>query len=238
MMFRYSNISTAYTCLKRFDLEINKGIKAEKESPVMNFGTAMHLAIATYLETKDYDYSLDMLNTYWNSCSALDFTMERDGHATLMDKGKIFLDRFVRLQAKHYTPKFIETNINFMLMDYSFTGTPDFIGEYKGIPSVVDFKTSASRYDKRKIVVNEQMYLYALAAEQTLNYKVEQLVYTVLIKNPEPSIQQIAIPLDREIMKRNIDNVAMMCKDLSSRTEFPGNKNSCLYCPHYTRCFL
>lgn len=231
--FRYSAISCAYRCYKKFELDYVLGKKVMIQDPNMEFGTAMHLFFSTYLETMNEQEARDAFAMYWGTCKNIDF--KYDSWDALNAKADIFMTRWLRLHSKKYTPKYIEHNMNFLVGDFKFQGTPDFIGEYKGVPSIVDYKTSFAKYDKRKIIVNEQMPLYAHAAEQVLGYKAEQIVYVVLVKNPEPSIQEIILPISRKDIDESLKNVITMCRDLSSRKEFPMNRDNCLKCEHYGR---
>lgn len=232
-MFRYSSITTAHKCLKRYDLEYNKGIRAEGRNENLEFGTAMHLALSTYMENRDTNEAKDAFEMYWKTTSDLTFT--RFTHEQLSDKFQTMFEKWVRLHSKKYEPKYVEKHLEFSVTGYKFQGTPDFVGEYEGVPSIVDFKTSASVYDKRKIIVNEQMPLYAHAVKQVLDYDVKQLVYVVFVKYDD-RIQVVKKDITQKEIDSVVDNMAAMCRDLSSRIEYPKNPDSCLFCPHFSRC--
>jgi CRISPR/Cas system-associated exonuclease Cas4 (RecB family) len=233
MIYRYSAINTYYRCPKRFEYEYIQGIREEGRNENLEFGTAMHLALSTYLETSDESAAKQAFGMYWDTCSELKFT--RYSHADLREKFDTMFERWVKLHAKKYTPKFIEKSIEFTVDNHKFQGTPDFVGLYEGVPSVVDFKTSASIYDKRKIIANDQMLLYAHGVSQVTDYAIQQLVYVVFVKY-DNRIQVIKRPL----LTQDLSNVSFTCAEIDDKIRtskpFIQNKESCGYCPHFTRC--
>lgn len=234
-MYRYSAINTAYTCYLKYKLIYLDGEKAEIDSADMQFGTAMHTAIHAHFLKQDPE---DSFNFYWSIQKDKPLKYTRYNWEQLREQGLKFISRWVRLHAKKYEPFKVEEKITTSLSGFIFQGTPDYAGLYEGVPTIVDFKTSAREYDKKKIITNEQMYLYAQMVKQAYNYDVKQLAYVVFIKGDEPRIQtNIKIDLDPRILDNSLKNVEMMCRDLEKRTEFPQNKNSCGYCEFYNKCF-
>jgi hypothetical protein len=234
MNFRYSAINTAYQCYKRYEIEYIEGRRSPPSSE-MEFGTALHLALSSYLESKDAEFALMNFNNYWNTCQGMQF--RRDTWEQLKDKAEVLFTRWVRLHSKKYEPVYIEQQIDFTVGKHKFSGTPDYVGSYDGVPSVVDFKTASTIYDAKKIIINEQMPLYAHAVAQKYDYKAQQLVYVVFVKNPEPRIQVLTRQITPEQIEKALDNVILMCDDLSTRERFPMNRNSCMYCSHYKSCY-
>lgn len=235
MIFRYSAINTYYRCPKRFEYEYIQGIREEGRNENLEFGTAMHLALSSYLENKDEEASRQAFNMYWDTCADLTFT--RHSHADLREKFDIMFSKWLRLHSKKYEPKFIEQGIEFTVGNHKFQGTPDFVGLYEGVPSIVDFKTSANTYDKRKIISNNQMELYAHAVKQASGYDVKQLVYVCFIKYDD----RIQV-LKRDLPQLDLSNIENTCAEIDDKIRtskpFIQNREGCLYCPHFEkRCF-
>ncbi len=155
--------------------------------------------------------------------------------------GGVFASKFFRLHEKHYDPTYLERSIDFNVGKYNFNGTPDFIGLYDNVESLIDFKTSAMAYDKDKLLVNEQLYLYAHAANTVLGCDIKQIVYTVFVKDKQRRIQTIVHSLDQNKLQKMLENVENQCNLLSSITVFPKNRNSCLMsgrkCEFYNKCY-
>lgn len=242
MIYRYSAINTAYQCLRKYQLQYLEGIQPEGESGDMAFGSAIHYALYTHFDSKKDDVlgdvsPIEVFNTIWEMSKEKEMKYARQGWAELREQGEIFIERFIKLRAKDAKPEYLEKEMQFFIGNHKFSGTADVIGKYKDVPSVIDFKTSAYAYDKRKLKTNEQMYIYAHAAKQVLNYEAQQLVYVVFVKNPAPRIQVITIPLTQTKLNSMIDNVRAMADDLAQRKYFPMNRNSCLNCNMYKHCY-
>lgn len=235
MTFRYSAINTAYTCYLKYKRIYIDGEKADYESGDVAFGSALHRALHAHFKKQDPELDFDMA---WGAQRAKPYLYTRFNWEQLREMGLKFISRWVRLHAKKYEPFKVEENITTRLSGFMFQGTPDYVGLYQGVPSVVDFKTSAKEYDKKKIITNEQMYLYAYMVKEVFNYDVKALAYVVFIKGDEPRIQtNVKIDLDEKLLQRHMDNVKLMCEDLSQRTKFPMNKNSCNFCEFFNKCY-
>jgi hypothetical protein len=237
MIFRYSAIDTAHRCLRRYQLQYVDKVQVDgAEGADLVFGTALHTALQATLEG---DNGLLTFQRYWKSVEKQEMIHSRLNWDGLSQSGEVLLAKFERLHAKHFTDMHIEKTLRGNVGGYEFEGTPDIIGLYKGVHSVVDFKTSNRPYGKEKILLNEQMYIYAELARQTYGKLPEQLVYYVFNK-PDQKIQVITTPLTEALLKPRLANVEMMCKDLIGRKAFPMNPNSCVMgtfkCPYYDRC--
>lgn len=235
MIYRYSSIQTALSCLYRYKLENIDRVTIPETSGDMYFGKAIHSAISAHFREED---ALEYFNFYFSLAKEKSLNYTRYSLDQLLNIGQIMISRWVRLHAKKYKPYKFEERVKYKIGSYDFEGTPDFIGEYEGIPSIVDFKTSAKEYNRTKIITNEQLYLYAEAARQVYGYKAKQLAYTVFLKDEKPRIQtNIKLELTDRKQEDMISNIELVVKDLETRKEFPKNRNSCGYCPHFKTCY-
>lgn len=235
MKFRYSSISTAHTCLQKYKLQyIDLVPQPALDSGDMQFGTAVHAAIKVAFEGDDPVAFFDM---YWRSIQPDNYQWSRYDHKALAEIGAKLLSKWYRLHYKNYEPLHVEIPLEFTLNGFEFHGTPDFIGKYKGVLSVVDWKTSASDYDKRKALIDAQMWVYAYAARAVHKLEVEQVVYAPLVKYGEKVQNPICVPVTENKLNSMLDNVTIMMRDLSSRQEWPRNERNCLYCPYFTHCY-
>src|SRR5690606_23119689 len=99
--------------------------------------------------------------------------------------GVKLLDRFKRLHLKHFKPTTVEERLAGELAGIRVEGTADFVGMYKDVFTLVDFKTSGYAYDGYKIHVNPQMYLYAELYRQNYGKLPDQLAYVVFCTGEE-----------------------------------------------------
>jgi len=238
--FWFSKLSDFQHCPKYYELKHVQKIDMPKEmSADLEFGSAMHAGLEELLRGGDGE---KLFRMYWNSSNHPDMNYTRCDHPTLMNVGEVLLARFKRLHMKNFEPFKLEERIHANLDGIAFEGTPDCLGSYKGIPSVIDFKTASYRYDKRKIVCDAQMPGYAKLAELAYKYAAKQLVYVVLIKDPKaPSIQIVTHQLTDSALSSTIQNVVDTCRDIQDRKVFPMNTKSCLIgtrvCPMFAKCF-
>jgi hypothetical protein len=221
MIFRYSALDTAYQCLKKYENIYILGLKQEGHSRDIEFGTALHLGLKDIMEGGEGSLSFSM---YWDSVADKQFSKSRFDHAELRKLGLTFLERFNKLHAKKFKVFKLEEAMETTLEGFTLQGTADVIGDYEGIPSIIDFKTSAKEYPKEKIIKNPQMYIYAYMAKKLWKYEAKQLVYTVFIKT-EGRIQTVKTELTKDKLDDMINNELIMIRDLASRKEFPRNPN-------------
>jgi hypothetical protein len=234
----YSALNAAQRCLQLYKYQyLDKLPQPAPESGDMAFGTAMHAGVQALLENAD---GISVFTLYWDSEKDKDLAYGRFKWVELREIGIKLLTRFERLHKKKFKPVSIETRLYSHLGGYRVEGTPDFIGYVDEAPSVVDFKTSGSVYNKDKIVCSEQMYLYAYMAKQELQFPATQLVYYVFCK-AEERIQVITYELTEEKLKAMLNNIVMQCDELVNRKAFPKNRNSCLMgsikCPYWSECY-
>lgn len=238
--FRYSTISDAYKCFKYYELKHVLGLKdGSDKNADLKFGTALHLAIQDMFEGGN---GLDVFNIFWNAEEKNGLVYGRLPHGVLNDIGNTLLERFNRLHLKHFNMAYIEKKMQASLGPYKLTGTVDFIGEYKGVKSIVDWKTGGYPYEKEKLIINEQMYGYNAMARESLGYEAQQHVYVVFVKNPkEPRIQVLTKEISLSNINTMLDNVKSMCDEVSNRTNFPMNRNSCMMgkykCSFFNKCY-
>lgn len=208
--FSYSQLSAALSCQQLYKyLYVDKLVVPEKESFALHFGSALHAGLNALMEGTDGNATF---NAYWDSVVDLDFESGRHDHANLRAMGDIFLDRFSKLHLKYY--KFIKGEERLyatLPSGIKVEGTMDCLAEYKGKLSLIDFKTSSTRYPKEKVAASDQLRLYAYLAQKNLNVRIEQLVYVVFVKTKEPSIQVLAEDLNQEELTARIANIDGQC---------------------------
>lgn len=221
-----SMLKIANKCLREYKLNFIDNIKPERvDSSALQFGTACHTAMQAILEGGN---GLEVFSLYWASVKEKPLQYYKFNWEALKNIGEVLLTRFERLHAKNFKIAHpMEVRLYGDINGQKVEGTPDFIGEYKGIPSLVDFKTAKAPYSKHSIEISEQLHLYAYLAKQCLNYEVEQIVYVVLSKNPI-RIQVLEKKLAETNHNDIILNIGTQLEELSARIKFPQNLNSCL----------
>lgn len=240
MLHRYSALDTSFRCLRKFYLDYVEKLPKPGSEPIeFAFGTGIHAALQASLEGDD---ALSTFDTYWGSLKLAVSDNEMRRHSDMAGE---FIRKFLRLHLSKFRPAFIEQTLRCRLSGLEFEGTPDVLGELEGIPSVIDFKTSAYNYPKEKLLVGLQMPIYAEMASAALGYKAEQLVYYVFVKATS-SIQVIKTPLTPEITKRAMEQAIVQAKKLEAlerqgREGFSTNPTSCIMgknlCSRFSNCY-
>lgn len=234
--FRYSTLGDYNKCPKYYELKHLVGMDdGGDKSGDMFFGSALHLAIQDLFEGGDGQTVFDV---WWETASKKELEYSRYKHDELAEFGKEFIELFKPKMAL-FKPAHLERKMQMPLTpEYGFSGTVDFLGEFKGVPSVVDWKTSAMPYTGYKIRCNEQMYGYASLAAHEMGYQAQQAVYVVFIKDHKnPRIQVKIVPLTQEKVTKKLDNIKAICHDIHNRTTYHKNSSQCVIGSRVCRFF-
>lgn len=208
----------------------------------MKFGTAIHLAVESILSNPKADH-LGLFELFWNLEKDHNNRYGRFGWEELRHQGHTLLTRFERLHAKKFEVIQMEERLHGRINDIKVEGTPDFIGMYEGKKALIDFKTSGSRYNKDKIKVSEQLYLYSELARQALGFVPEQVVYIVFVKGVNPSIQCLSEDFNQVRSTQILSNIVKQGELLNekiSKGSFTRNYNTCIMgdmkCQYFDNC--
>lgn len=240
--FSYSALTTAYKCNTLYKyLYVDKIKSKEPDSGDMKFGTAIHLGVEGVLEG-NADY-LGLFELFWNLEKQQNNKYGRYSWQDLREQGHVLLTRFERLHKKHFSVLQMEQRLYGSIGDIKVEGTPDFIGDYKGKKTLVDFKTSGARYNKDRARISEQLILYAYLAKQSLGFVAEQVLYVVFVKGSNPSIQLISAAVKQSKTDEILQNIVSQCEELTKKLEsgkFSRNYSQCIIgeykCPFFSEC--
>lgn len=243
MKHRYSDLYTYFKCPKLYELTKIKHLPdgSDKNGDLL-FGTAVHLAVEDLFSGGE---GVGVFNLYWSTLPK-DIEYGKLKHDVLAEMGPQLIEIFRDEHMKNIVPEHVEKRIesHFLFGEDTITvgGTPDCLGLYKGVPSVIDYKTSAMPYNAYKGFVNEQMYLYASMAEREHNFKAQQGVYVVFVKDPKnPRIQIKVHEFVGSIVKERTDNALAVFRQIESTSIFPRNSGACStyagLCPLYKECY-
>jgi hypothetical protein len=238
-LFNYSSLSAAYQCQQYYKYTYIDGLKTPQNGDLA-FGSAVHFAVEQSLMNEE-DPVADF-QVYWENVKKQDLKYGRYKHDDLSNMGEIFVSRFHNKYRKRIEPRLVEQELH----TDTFRGTPDCVGEYEGVMSVIDFKTSSTRYNASRAFLSEQMHLYAHLAKETQGIDVKQLVYVVFLKsNTSPIIQVVSEEFNAEHAKRLLDNTKLQRDDLLKKevdnTPFSRNLSNCIHgefkCHFYDKCW-
>lgn len=241
--YNYSSLVSAYQCQQLYKYLYLDKIKPEVEqSGDMAFGSAIHFALEQHL--RDGDDIVNSFEVYWNGEVKNNLKYGRYKHEELREMGIVLLERFKRLHAKKIKPIQLETRLYGELKGESVEGTPDCIGEFEGIKSIIDFKTSGVRYHKDKAQISEQMTLYnhLYNPDEILQY-----VYIVFIKGQTPSIQIVKYTPCLTEFTKMLENIETQINQLeilqgaNNPVLYSRNTSQCIrgeiMCPFFDKCW-
>lgn len=238
--FRYSTLNTAEFCPEKFRLMVLEGKEEPgKKSAHFVIGTALHTAIHSHF---DGGNMLDTFNMFWGSINPqeYDWSTSRQKYDEVGEMGSEWCRKWLKAHAHKYEPLHVEKAISWTLGKYSMSGTPDFVGYYSGKLSIVDWKTSAQDFDKRKGWTDLQMWLYAYAVELVYGLKVEQIVYAPFVKYGAKIQTPICFPVTKEKMSLMLEAAIVkmnVIETYMSQNMWPKHTNNCLRCPFITTCY-
>jgi hypothetical protein len=244
MNYNYSSLVAAYQCQEYYKYRYIDQIKQDEIlSGDLLFGSAIHYALEQYLIDKSN--IVHEFQVYWSNATKKKVSYGRFSAIDLSTQAEILLERFVRLHAKKIVPKELEQTFHGTVGEFSVYGTPDCIGEFEGVMSIIDFKTSGYRYNKDRIKVSEQMVMYAHLAEQCKQYQIKQLVYIVFIKGKEPSIQILKQELTDSVKELLLTNIKAQIYALEKirldNERYTRNTGNCIrgeiVCPFFKKCW-
>jgi hypothetical protein len=232
----YSAFSTALVCLKKFHLLYVDRIGSIK-SPEMSFGSALHLGIESLLKGEN---GQEIFKIYWQSIEGDFEEWGRYSHKEMARMGQVFLDKFEKGHLKHFKVHTMEKRLYSNYKGMKLEGTLDYCGDYKGIATVMDWKTSAYPYEKEKALTSLQLNLYAYLAIKELDYTPKQLGYTPFVKNSGSIQGPLLVDFSEKHMLELLDGMleyAAMFEKMGSIK----NPNSCVIgsrvCEMYSVCW-
>lgn len=247
MSFRYSTISDYHKCGAYYELKHIRGLSdgIEKSGDVA-FGSCIHLGVQDLFEGGN---GFDVFEAYWDTYWTKDMEYSRLGWGELNKLGYLLLEIFRDEHMKKFSvltdesgQALLERKMYGKMGKHAFAGTADCIATFKGLPSLVDWKTAAYPYDRYKLIHNEQIYGYVELAKQGLGLKLEQGVYGVAVKDPKnPRWQFKTAGITEEKLSSVVANIAATCDQIEATKKFLRNPNMCVVgkrvCPFFDRCY-
>ncbi len=219
-------------CPKSFHSKYILHPDKKEESVPLLYGSGVHLTLKTHFEGGDPFAVWDM---YWNMVKLKELDYGRDSWDYLNDITKTkFLPNFLKLHAKKFTDTKQEQTIGMNLSRISdrvrLQGTYDMLCDYEGVPTLVDWKTSAREYKQEKLERNPQLYIYAALCKHAYGSLPKQLMYKVFIKG-EGRIQTLKIDLTETSLQLQMENVYSIVEQMLQMIE--SNSYYCNYNNQY-----
>lgn len=235
--YSYSSFSTALQCLQKYKLIYVDKLQGE-ESGDLAFGTAIHSTINAILEGEDGAVTFSV---HWTALKDKEMTYGRFKWAALGEIGYNLIEKFTKYHAAKFKPVYMEQRFYAEYRGIKLEGTADFLGEYEGVPSLFDWKTTGYPYKAEKALVCLQLYLYAYLGIQAKGYVPKQIAYFPFVKSTGSIQRPIIIPFDEKAMYEHLDNMVDYIAKLEHGGGYPKQPNACIMgsmlCPFIQRCW-
>lgn len=185
----HSSIATFLDCPERYYLRYKDGWRNTTPNASLIFGSAVHKALEHYFRN-GINPVVAFIQEWGKNETKEMYYSARDNWETLNEKGRNLLTLFLSDYAHRFTDV-VETEGELRVEieeGLGILGYYDLLCSVDGVPSIVDFKTAAQRYDPRTVETSDQLTLY-LALARRLKMEPKQVVFVVLVKNKKPVIQ-------------------------------------------------
>ena len=238
--FWYSKIESYKHCPHKYRMQYVDGISAGVAlSADLAFGTAVHGGLEAMLKGSDF---LELFDLLWEHAGNQGLEYGRFNWEYLADCGRSLLSKFQKQHLKDIEVVKLEERLFGSMGPHKYEGTPDVIGLYKGVPSVMDFKTSAYRYDPDKIVVASQLFDYAVLARQNgVDPVPVQAVYFVLVKSSVSVQRPLIYPFEDGLLESCEARTVQWIEIIKQDSSLPRNTSGCirgpLKCEYFDKCW-
>lgn len=238
MIIRNSMIDTYIQCKRKFHEIYIQGRTEKQTSSALAFGSAMHAALASWAQGDD---PFSTFSIYWDSVKAQNLEYDRYSWSDLNELAlESFLPKWMKLHAKKFKNIQSEETLTSPLFDgHILQGTYDAVTDYEGELTLIDYKTSASRYYQNQIERGFQLYIYAYLYTMKYGVMPKAIMYKVFIKS-EKSVQTLSIPLTKSKLDEQMGKVTIIIKDIVRLLEEPKANWYCnpkCYCINPASCW-
>lgn len=242
----YSAYSSALSCLRKYKYcYIDKVVPEGPDSGDLIFGSALHSAINASLTGQDGQATFEL---YWSSYKEKEVEYGRFKWADLSKIGAEFIRKFERFFVPSLKLQFAEKRLHSEFLGVRLDGQPDFIGEFNGVRTLADWKTSSSNYSPNKSDVALQLYLYAYLAIKNGLGPIDQLAYFVFNKGTGSIQTPLVWKFEHDKMLQALNAMTSYARIFQGEVKYlsdagyPQNWNSCLdynrKCSYYNFCHL
>lgn len=223
----YSDFSLALSCLRKYKLlRIDKIVEDAPPSGDLVFGSALHSAINYCLSGNDD--AIDYFVSYWETYKDKPLEFSRFGWNDLDRIGSGFIRKFEDRYKSKLKPVIMEKRLYGSYRTVSLEGTMDFIGEYDGVMTLFDWKTTGYPYDKNKSLTALQLYLYAFLCIESAQIVPVQIAYLPFVKSTGSIQTPIILPFKKENMYYALDQLIEYVNLFERQNVYPKNYNECI----------
>jgi len=189
MIFSYTQIAQYVACPRRYRYRYLDGWQEKDTRAAMVFGRAFENAVAALYRGQDPTAALyDEWAPHQNQ--PLHYG-PREDWGRMFEQGVRMLERFAQQERVHILDpaKDLQVRISHRLgPEHEFLAYLDAIGELDGVPTIIDWKTTGSRYAEEPngvVALDPQLICYSWLTG------IEQVALVVFVRKHSPEIQYL-----------------------------------------------
>jgi putative RecB family exonuclease len=229
----HSRISKYLTCPEQYRLYYLEHLRPVVPSASLVFGSLIHQALAHFFAKKG-DPVKCFLDA-WNVLKELKLDYSRnETWEKLKVSGEALLRKFLADEAPKFSNvRAVEKRFSLSItsLDLPLVGVLDLAADVEGKSTVVDFKTSGSRYDEYEAPLSDQLSAYHLAEPIA-----EQVAFCVLVKTKEPKIEWHVTRRNGDQLAEYLIKAGFVARDIAAGRFFPVSGKHCSWCDYLPVC--
>jgi len=229
----HSRVSKYLMCPEQYRLYYVENFRPKVPSASLEFGQAIHSSLASaFLEGH---YAVSEFIKRWDAVKGTKLRYPfRESWGRLRERGIALLEEFMQGHFDRLTNvQACESDFELKVsnLDVPFVGVIDLVAELDGKLTVVDFKTSGSKYQGFEAALSDQLSAYLLAEPQA-----QQTALCVLVKTAEPKIEWFVSNRSGADLTSYLQKVSLVGHQITGRQFYKRPGKWCAYCDFLPIC--
>jgi hypothetical protein len=229
----YSRINRYLLCPEQYRLYYLENLRLKVPSASLVFGKIIHQAL-TLLFRSGADPVLHFLEQ-WRLVQEeeLDYG-SKESWEKLQTCGEALLKKFIqeelrKLENVRAAERAFELNIT--TLELPLVGIIDLVADFQKKPTVVDFKTASTAYQKHEVVLSDQLTAYQLAEPDAC-----QSALCVLVKTKEPKIEWYLSNRTGNHLVEFLEKAQLVSHEISAGHFYKRPGKWCSWCDYLPVC--
>jgi len=228
----HSQVNRYLLCPEQYRLYYLEGLRPKHPSANLVFGRVVHEALAElFQEGAD---PIEIFLEGWREVedAELDYG-KRDSWERLRETGKKLLKKFhdeelPKIERVHAVEERFELNVT--SLDLPVIGIVDLVADVEGERTVVDFKTSGSRYADHEAQMSDQLTSYQLRHPEA------KVALCVLVKTKTPRIEWQVAKRSAERLADYLEKANLVARAITAGRFYKRPGMWCKWCDYLPVC--
>lgn len=231
--FSASRLQRYLNCPESYRLYYVENLRPKVQSVSLVFGAALHVVLADF-----FRLGIEPLENFTKLWEGLrEITLQypyRESWEGLKAKGENLLALFMAEEAKKIQKVYaVEKSFEFQVSEVRmpFIGIIDLVADIGNKRTVVDFKTSASKYEPHEVILSDQLTAYGLAEPDA-----EQVAFCVLVKTKQPRIEWFFAKREGGNFVEFLNKVSHVASEVENENFYKRPGKQCSMCEFLPVC--